>query len=301
MNSLPVPKTDPTLPELLESFYSGLSVNTLDQYRRGINHFAKYLQTDPVEAFERLKANGAGSANWLVSQYRDAMANAGLKANTVNARLAALRSFIDFMQFSGQIEWHLRVKNLKTNQSEITGTPWNIVLQLIEASKDHPRDHAMVLLMARLGLRRSSISWLNLEDVDFDQMQITFKAKGEKIMTLPIDSQIADSLKDWIAERKANSPALFTNYRPGRGNSRRLSPHGVWLAVRRLGDAVGVKVTPHQFRHAIATFLAANGATVFEIMALLGHDAAITAQRYIDNLKSMDMKQKALDMSKSDG
>ena len=89
----------PLLPDrvavLIEAFLSGRNRLTIRAYRQDLEDFATFSGTGTVErSAQRLLASSPGDANAAVLAYRNRMVERGLKAATINRRLAAVRAFV---------------------------------------------------------------------------------------------------------------------------------------------------------------------------------------------------------------
>jgi integrase/recombinase XerD len=139
------------------------------------------------------------------------------------------------------------------------------------------RDRTMLELLYASGLRVSELCGLKVLDFDPQTNLLRVFGKGAKERLAPVHAAAARFLQDYIRHwRPLFSPkaaALFLN-RSGRP----LSRVGVWKLVQRyaLLAGIGVRISPHTFRHSFATHLLEGGADLRSVQMLLGH-ADITA------------------------
>ena len=126
-----VPLSRPELPappssaDVVAEWLRGRSPRTLRAYRFDLNDFARYCGlSDPIAAADVLMAAGPAAANRQVLAYRNAMRDQrGLKSNTVNRRLNALRSLVKLGRKIGRITWALDVNSLKVKTYRDTRGP----------------------------------------------------------------------------------------------------------------------------------------------------------------------------------
>lgn len=142
------------------------------------------------------------------------------------------------------------------------------------------RDRALIEILFCGGLRVSEVSDLLLTSIDLGDDVIRVMGKGSRERIVPIVSaQLRQALRRWIELRKgtdAEVPLLFTN-RFGR----RLSDQSIRNVVKRTAVASGAgKVTPHMFRHTLATQLLEQGVDLRHIQRLLGHSSITTTTIY---------------------
>lgn len=139
------------------------------------------------------------------------------------------------------------------------------------------RDRAIISFLLSTGCRIGEVCRLNREDVDLANMECRVLGKGNKERTVFLDAVTAMLLRDYLAQRTDESPALFA----GRGSCR-LSPNGIRKMLDVLARAAGVEhVHPHKFRRTLATGLIRHGMPIQEVAAILGHDKLDTTMQYV--------------------
>lgn len=132
------------------------------------------------------------------------------------------------------------------------------------------RNRAMVELSYGSGLRRCELTRLDVEDIDFEGMQVYVSGKGGKTRIVPMTATAVEVLSEYIALRHASRGPLFVTVK-----GRRLHGVTVNLIYRKK-----YRTRPHLLRHACATHLLKNGCDLRLIQQLLGHEHLTTTQRY---------------------
>lgn len=133
------------------------------------------------------------------------------------------------------------------------------------------RDYAVLLLLARLGLRALEVCRLRLEDVDWRTGELTIVGKGRRVDRLPLPTDVGTALAEYLQhERPAavTRQLLLRNRAPHEGLSREGVAHIVQKTCRR---AKVPPLGPHRLRHALATRLLQQGATLPTIGQVLRH------------------------------
>jgi site-specific recombinase XerD len=145
------------------------------------------------------------------------------------------------------------------------------------------RDYAILLLLARLGLRAGEVAALRLEDIDWASGRLTLRSKGGQWSQLPLPADVGAALAAYLRldrPRCASRRVFIRQYAPRVGFAN-------WLAISTLVARALARagiVTPrtgaHVFRHSLATTMLREGASLAEIGELLRHRSPQTTQIY---------------------
>jgi site-specific recombinase XerD len=145
------------------------------------------------------------------------------------------------------------------------------------------RNHAILLLLARLGVRAGEVVGLSLDDLDWSTGQITIRGKGGKSAQLPLAADVGAALAAYLRHDRPRSATrrVFIRHRApfvGFANSSTISS----LVMRALKQA-GVESAhtgAHVLRHSLATSLLQQGGSLDEIGELLRHQSPNTTAIY---------------------
>jgi len=145
------------------------------------------------------------------------------------------------------------------------------------------RSHAILLLLARLGVRAGEVVGLSLDDIDWSTAQITIRGKGGKSAQLPLAADVGAALAAYLRHDRPQSAtrSVFLRHRAplvGFGNSSTISS-----LVRRALKHAGVESVhtgAHVLRHSLATSLLQQGGSLDEIGELLRHQSPNTTTIY---------------------
>ena len=133
------------------------------------------------------------------------------------------------------------------------------------------RNHAIVVMLARLGLRAGEVAALTLDDVDWAAGEIVVRGKGDRIEALPLPVDVGEALVAYLREGRppVACRALFLRSQaPLVG----LSPGGVGCVVRSACVRAGLSpVGAHRLRHSAATAMLRAGASLEEVGEVLRH------------------------------
>jgi integrase/recombinase XerD len=214
-----------------------------------------------------------------------------LRGKRAQLMTTALRSFLRFSHYRGFISLDLAacvpaVANwsLSTIPRALPAVHVNQVLK--HCNRKSPvgrRDYAILLLLARLGLRGGEVAGLNLDDIDWQNGLFTVLGKGGQPSPLPLPKDVGRAIAAYIKggrPRLSNSRRVFLRAKaPVIG----LTTVAVCCVVKRALDRAGIdspQKGAHQFRHALATRMLSKGASLTEIGELLRHQNADTTRIY---------------------
>jgi site-specific recombinase XerD len=204
---------------------------------------------------------------------------------------AALRSFLHYARYRGDI-----TADLAAAVPVVAGWSMSSIPRAIPADEVRKllarvsrrtamgrRDYAILLLLARLGLRASEVAFLDLDDMDWTAGRLRVRTKGGRYSELPLPAELGEAIVAYLQHGRPRSTSrrVFLRakapIRGFRGPSAISSI--VCHALARAGIDAPTKGA-HQFRHALATQLLRHGASLTEIGELLGHRSPETTKIY---------------------
>jgi integrase/recombinase XerC len=220
-----------------------------------------------------------------IDDFVDHQRQSGLKPATINRRVAALKTFFDFLaEDSGELQWPNPVRFKRHAGKRGRQLPRDLsdatVAQLWQAITA-PRDRAWFVLMWRGGLRVGEVVALQvdalLSPAQGDQparLRVCGKGRQERVILLSADAYAV--LDTWLAARpECGKPHLFLNE-----HGHPLTANGIEWLLRGYGTAIGQHVTPHQLRHTYARQLTEAGMPLPSLSKLMGHAQITTTQIY---------------------
>lgn len=159
-----------------------------------------------------------------------------------------------------------------------------LIASLSTSSARDLRDRAIILCIARLGLRVGEVCRLRLDDLDWRQGVISVRArKTGHGARLPIPDEVGTALADYLQHGRpdTNAREVFVLMRQRAGAP--ISGSIVGRAVRRALERAGIDAATrggNLLRHSMATELQARGVALVEIADLLGHANLATTRIY---------------------
>lgn len=285
--------------QLLAQFFEHLryernvSEHTLRNYASDLEQFYDYLAPADPQTGTRREVDVKQIDHITIREWLSSLHAAQKKRTSVARKLAALRTFFQFLVREGLVEM---------NPAKLVSTPRlekklpnhlsiEDAIRFIETPDTETdlgkRDRAILELLYATGVRVSELTKLDLGDIDFKNKLIRVTGKRRKQRIVPFGDPAAHALMGYLPARNAflknappgerDSPALFLNYQ-----GTRITTRSVGRMVDKYIDiCAGIhNISPHSLRHSFATHLLDSGADLRDIQELLGHARLSTTQIY---------------------
>jgi site-specific recombinase XerD len=145
------------------------------------------------------------------------------------------------------------------------------------------RDYAILLLLARLGLRAGEVASLRLDDLNWEQGSLTIRGKGGRWARMPLPQDVGEAIIDYLANGRSSGAdrRLFLRTHAPRTGFRGATPISIIaskaLARARIDHPRG---GAHIFRHSLATEMLRQGSSLAEIGDVLRHQHPDTTRIY---------------------
>ena len=283
---LPLPVTPASASELwpvLGQFrawmlqHRGLTETTLDVYQgvlvgllETIGDDARAYSTEALRAFvfDRARPHGIQRAKSIV---------------------VAVRSFVRFLGVTGRCPPGMEYAIPGFASWQLSSVPRFLVAEDVErvigSCADYvfeSRDRAVILLLARLGLRASEVAQLRFADIDWRSGSIAVCGKGRRQESLPLPQEVGDAILLYLNKGRPplRVPELFISaLAPFRPLTRAAVTHIVRSALRRAGIKAPINGA-HVLRHSAATSMLRQGASLAGVGAVLRHRDPMTTAHY---------------------
>jgi site-specific recombinase XerD len=240
---------------------------------------------------------GGGPATLSLLCARDVVAFVQHQAPHLHPKRAklltsALRSFLRYVRYRGEVKLDLAAAVPIVPNWSMSAIPRAIgaeqVRQLLASidrnTAEGRRDYAILLLLARLGLRSSEVAFLELDAIDWKAGQLSVCGKRGQRSDLPLPTEVGKAIAAYLrhGRPRCNSRRVFLRVKaPVCGFQ---GACGVGSIVRHRLLRTGIDAPTygaHQFRHGLATEMLRQGASLGEIGELLGHHNPQTTKIYI--------------------
>jgi integrase/recombinase XerC len=285
--------------QLLSQFFEHLryernvSEHTLRNYMSDLMQFYDHLAPIDAETGQRREVDVKQIDHITIREWLSSLHAAQKKKTSVARKLAALRTFFQFLVREGIVE---------LNPAKLVSTPRlekklpvhlsvEDAIRFIETPDIETdlgkRDRAILELLYGTGVRVSELTKLDLGDVDFKEKLVRVTGKRRKQRIVPFGDPALHALLNYLTVRNGflqNAPidereseAVFLNYQGTRITTRSVGR----MVDKYIQICAGIhNISPHALRHSFATHLLDSGADLRDIQELLGHARLSTTQIY---------------------
>ncbi|MGA1984559.1 MAG: tyrosine-type recombinase/integrase [Acidobacteriaceae bacterium] len=237
------------------------------------------------------------AAGALISSHIVALRGVEYKATTLRRKIASLRTFFSHAEKSGWIDSQpVRWKDIKVGASPalpkvISGKDVKLIIMAAQRSAAREcnnarriaiarRNLAIVELLYYTGARVGEILGVTVDQCDLQSKVAVIQGKGRRFRLLTFEAApVVAAVAEYAKMRHLLAPRVPNFFLSKSGNRLAVSDFENHLKV--ICQNAGVRtVTPHAFRHTMATSLLENGADLRSVQELLGHRSVRTTQIY---------------------
>jgi site-specific recombinase XerD len=207
---------------------------------------------------------------------------ARVKSGTAKIMVAAMRTFLRYLRHRDQIQTDLAACIPAVSPYSVSALPTYLPAGAVEKILAHcdrstpvgKRNYAVLLLLARLGLRSGEIVGMNLEDIDWALGEITIHGKGGRSSKLPLTSDVGQALAEYLRHGRptcSSRRVFLRRAAPITGLSLYGSIRNIVRAALLRAGVDFPRKGSHIFRHTLATDMLRKGASLDEIGEVLRH------------------------------
>lgn len=223
-----------------------------------------------------------------------------LKPKSIKRKIATIKAMFNFLEFEDKIVVNpfrkMRIKIQEEKRlpkvmdiNEVDGILKSVYQKFYLCKKFNTcaysetlRNVVVIELLFATGARVAEISNLKLENINVSMGAITIKGKGNKERIIEVCNketlQLLKKHQNHFIDKIQNSGGFFLINRLGK----KLSEQSIRGIVKNISESVGITkhITPHVFRHTLATLLLENDVDIKYIQSILGHSSIMTTQIY---------------------
>ncbi len=261
----------------------GVSENTVEAYQRDTFRLAEFI------TLHYPKLNPLDLKPEHITHFIDVLHEIGI-ADTSQARLiAGLKAFYNFLESKDdktQNPMAYFTYPKTTRQLPAVLSPEEMKKLLSQKSilkYESMRNYTIIILLYYTGLRVSELINIKFKDINTEEMVLKAWGKGNKERYIPLKDIVLEQLEDYQLLRKAiKAKAKNDNYLFLSRLGKKMSRVAVFNVVKKQVLEAGLhkNISPHTFRHSLATHLLENGTNLRIIQQLLGHSNIQTTEIY---------------------
>ena len=286
----PSPPEDSNPFAQIERRYERFLVNERGLSRATVQNYLPIIHTFLAERF----VTGAVALGALtVRDVNQFIVRQSQRLSRSRAKLlvTALRSFLRHLHQRGDIPAGLAGALLPVVSWRLSGVPKSLAPEQVEAiihscdlrTAAGRRDRAILLLLARLGLRGGEVAAMTLDDLDWDAGVVTVSGKGQRRHPLPLPREVGEALVAYLRDGRPPCPTRRVFVRIHAPHVGFAGPIAITNVVHRALARAGIDPPfkgSHLLRHSLATAMLRHGASLEEIGQLLRHVTPETTQIY---------------------
>jgi len=281
--------------ELIEEFCEdcrlrNMTDESIRRYKSSLKIFAKFLADRGVRMVDVDKK--------VLKAFLSFLRQRGVKYKTLENYFSALSSFYDFLVFEELVDRNIvlpfRRRYLRRYKDDCDDPERRIISvgemsKLVNSILD-PRDKAIVVLLAKTGIRRGELIRIDVDDINWEDYSITLKPTAKRSRRVVFfDDECAIVLKRWLRIREKLKPktkALFVSYQSCERIDRNTVYRIVTTYAQRLGlhnpesDRIEDHFTPHYLRHWFTTMMRRRGMPREFLKELRGDKRKEAVDRY---------------------
>ena len=257
----------------------GLSVRTLQAYRRDLDQLLEFLEAEGIDQPRQVTQHHIRA--FIANRHRK-----GLGGKSLQRLLSAIRSFFRWMLREGIAEHNpaTPVRAPKSPRHLPATLDADTIARLLDIPCDTPlaiRDKAMMELFYSSGLRLSELSSLCWEQLDLVSGMVTVTGKGNRSRMVPVGRIASEALVEWRKARvnfaSFEEPHVFVSQR---GTA--IAVRTIQTRIRYWAKRQGMpqNIYPHLLRHSFASHMLESSGDLRAVQELLGHADISTTQIY---------------------
>jgi integrase/recombinase XerD len=259
----------------------GLAAETVRCYG---NQAKTFLSRLPVPLGAALVGLDAAAVTRFVVEQAETVGS----VESAKAMVTALRSLLRFLHVDGKIAAPLVGAVPAVACWRLASVPQGLAHGQVEAllaahDTTTPvglRDHAVLAVLARLGLRGAEVAALRLDDLDWQRGEILVRGKGSRLERLPLPVQVGQAMAAYLTggRPRCGCPTVFVS---ARAPYRPLEATAIRAIMGRACQRAGLpRLGAHRLRHTLATDLLRAGSSLVEVGQVLRHRSQLSTAGY---------------------
>ena len=268
--------------------YTSISDNTLKSYRDTFKLYINFMvyKKEKITLETFTYENITKFIKWLEESRNSS-------ERSCNQRIACLKSFCKLLILKEpnmlyECQKILEIKFKKYQEKERQYLTIDEVKAIIN-SPSNDKEKMILSTLYYTGARINELININTSDINFDNKSLKIIGKGNKIRIVPLIDEYMNLLKNYISKNNiSNNEILLKSNQKDKYTS-----NGIRYIISKYTKNISFKVTPHTFRHSIASHLLEADTSIIYIRDFLGHKHISTTEIYAK--VNLNLKKKALE------
>jgi site-specific recombinase XerD len=269
-------------------------------YANDAQRFAEWLQAKGLTVAVLTRSHMIAYRSFLDSRYAKA---------TAARMLSVARRILGEQVYNGVLPGNpakdvkgFTLENESPHISLTKAQAKDLLASIDRTTAEGKRDYALVFLLLKTGIRRSECVALNIGDFTQDQGHIvaTVKhGKGDKRRKVKILPEVFRALESYLDATGRDIASLDDPLFVGIGQrwqGQRITDKFIERLVLRVGQRIGITLTPHDLRASFITLAIEGGATLLQAQYAAGHSDPRTTERY--HIRKLNLDDNAVDYIK---
>lgn len=254
---------------------NNLTENSINNYAERLGYFLRYLDKE--------KINVEDVTREIVQKYILSM-HGRLADASINGRIQALQRFFNYLEEEGlwtKSNPMLKIKKIRMEKKIRNVLNPEDIMKIAKTANRQTfigfRNLSMLLLFWDTMIRRNELITLEINNVDLKNGIIKVFGKGRKEREVAMGAKAIKTLHFYLSRWRKDIPGnLVFCTRHGRKLDKDNTRQTIW----RMGQKVGIDISPHKIRHSFATWYIRNGGSPAILQKILGHTSPIITDRY---------------------
>jgi site-specific recombinase XerD len=248
------------------------------QFLEGVTPATIRIYSKSWLAFKAHKAelSESGVKNFVIS-----MIEAGLKPSSANCYARCLNSFLTWLFENGYTETHLKIPYQKTPEKVLKTYTTEEIIKIVthrSNTRSEKRILAILFLLIDTGCRINEALTLTRKNIDFDNLLVTLKGKGNKERKVPISLECRKVLFRWMQTHDHDLVFCSTS-------GRKIRYDNIRRDFIKLLESAGVEKSEgafHAFRRYFGKHYIRNGGNLLYLQKIFGHSSLEMTRRYVE-------------------
>lgn len=292
------------MPAFVEDFYMTMAISmeqsTCETYLKIIKHFLSNIGNSREVTIDMF--NERNVSRYMISQQTKRKDNGEIEATSFSHQKTtwtALNKFFNYLVNRDELKRnpmanidrpknkddvkrkHFNEDDMKAILNSQKAGAGNKIAKARQV-KWKERDLAILTLFMTTGMRKTALTEINLDDINFNEHTLTIIDKRHKTHVYDLSSEVEVVLKRWIKCREnimkdRNNDALFVSCKRNRISENAISD----LIKKYSEDGLGYKISPHKLRAAFIMILFDGTHDIEFVKETVGHESIMTTSRYI--------------------